>query len=451
MPRIAALTPHSRRAVRAAATTAAALLVVAGSSACHAAAPAFAGPGPGGVQRVQDAFTALYDRYGNVHHGPKYAYANDQLIRNALVPSHVFDDTAAWTAEPDSATRILELSEFVNAQGVTEQDAMDSVPFPTALGEARHKVTLRRLGDHDYAWDTHADIAMGSIRAADVANGITALLTSAAGRNTAEIRADYLSASPHTAAVASQLFSLDSLYTVPRPDGSDVVHLHFTLHPQRLAARYPAFARYMQKYVDATDYELNIADHRGAVYFHAESHAGPVEVLARVRGHEFLPLVDGDQPLPDSLTLSGWFSTKVMVFTVGVKYFTSDLVLAGTDHTRSVTLRLHQEPLWNLPLAAAHFLSGPLKRPFEGRGMTYRVAIRDTAGAQTILTRSSHVEVHEGGVIRFVGGLISRVLLEQEGSVEDQEFKFYGSAFVAMREDMTRLLTADGRQTTVDR
>ncbi len=419
---------------------------MAGTSACQAAAPALAGVGPGGRQRVDQAFTALYDRYGNIHHGPKYAYANDRLTKSALVPSRVFDDSAAWTSFPDSDTRVLELAEFVNAHGVTEQEAADSAPFPTVVGEARHVIALRRLGDHDYAWDTHADIAMGTIRAADVAAGIRALLTSADGRSIDGIRADYLAASPRTAAVAAQLFSLDSLQSVPRPDGSEMVHLHFTLHPDGLAAKYPAFAKYMKKYVDATDYSLDLADHAGAVYFHADAHAGPVEVLARVRGHEFLPLGEGDRPLPDSLTLSGWFKTRVMIFTVGVKHFTSDFVFGQSDHMRSVALRFRTEPQWELPFAAAHFLHGPLKRPFEGRGMSYRVAIRDTAGAQTILTRSSHVEVHEGGIVRFIGGLISRVLLEQKGAIQDEEFRYYGAAFLAMRDDMDRLLTVDGKR-----
>ena len=76
--------------------------------------------------------------------------------------------------------------------------------------------------------------------------------------------------------------------------------------------------------------------------------------------------------------------------------------------------------------------------------MSYRVAIRDTAGAQTILTRSSHVEVHEGGIIRFIGGLISRVLLEQKGEIQDEEFRFFGSAFLAMRDDVGALLASGG-------
>jgi hypothetical protein len=417
-----------------------ALLAIAGTTGCRAAAAPFAGTGPGGRERVEQALTALYDRYGNIHHGPKYAYSNDKLTKSALVPSRVFDDTAAWTSMPDSDTRILELAEHVNAQGVTEQEAADSAPFPTVLGEARHLIVLRKLGDHDYSWDTHADIAMGTIRAEDVASGITALLTSADGRGTDAIRADYLAAFPHTAAVLSQLFRLDSLYTVPRPDGSEMVHLHFTLRPEGLSAGYPAFARYMQKYVDATDYAFNLADRSGAVYFHADAHGGPVTVLARIHGHAFVPLVGGDQPLPDSVALSGWFSTKVMIFTVGVKYFTSDFVFGRSPHMRSVTLRFHQEPQWNLPLAVAHFLHGPLRRPFEGRGMSYQVAIRDSAGAQTILTRASHVEVHEGGVIRFIGGLISRVLLEQKGEIQDEEFKYFGSVFLAMRDDFGRLL-----------
>ncbi|HEX8724670.1 MAG TPA: hypothetical protein VF737_04670, partial [Gemmatimonadaceae bacterium] len=95
---------------------------------------------------------------------------------------------------------------------------------------------------------------------------------------------------------------------------------------------------------------------------------------------------------------------------------------------------------WQLPLAAAHLLNAPLKRPFEGRGMSYEVAVRDSAGAQTILSRRSHAEVHESAIMRFIGGLISRVLLDRSGAVEDQQFAFFGRAFDAMRKDYGTLL-----------
>ncbi|MGH7670556.1 MAG: hypothetical protein ACRENQ_13805, partial [Gemmatimonadaceae bacterium] len=77
---------------------------------------------------------------------------------------------------------------------------------------------------------------------------------------------------------------------------------------------------------------------------------------------------------------------------------------------------------------------------FQGQGMWYEVSVRDTAGAQTILTRRSHAEVHESAIMRFIGGLISRVLLDQNGAVEKQEFAFFGHAFDAARADFGALL-----------
>jgi len=364
----------------------------------------------------------------------------DRLASTVLVPSHVFDDTTVWTREPDPLTRQLELSEFVTPAGITEQEVIDSVPWPERLGDAKHVVRLRKLGDDDYAWDTDVAIAFGSISARDVADGIVGLLTSAGARSDSAIRADYLGAFPRTSAVASQLFSMDSLHAVPQSDGSEVVTMHFTLHPDRLHTKYPAFAEYMKKYVGPTHYDFHMSSHSGAEYFSARSDGPPVVVRARVRGGDFLPLAGGERPLPDSLVLSGSFSTKVKFFSVGVHHFTSDFVIARSAHERSWTLHFGEEPDWLLPFAAAHFLSAPLKRPFQGQGMWYEVSVRDTAGAQTILTRRSHAEVHESAIMRFIGGLISRVLLDQNGDVEKQEFAFFGHAFDAMRSDFGALL-----------
>lgn len=392
---------------------------------------------------MEDAFTALRERYVNIHHGPRYTYVRDRLSSTALVPSRVFDDSAVWTSRPDALTRTFELREFVTPEGITEQEVVDSAPYPERLGDAKHVVTLRKLGDDDYAWDTDIAIAFGTIRARDVGDGIGALLTSAAGRPDDAIRADYRQAFPRTAEVLGQLFSLDSLRSVPQPDGSHLVTLHFTLHPDGLAARYPAFAAYMDRYVGPTHYDFHMSGGGGADYFTATSVGPPVVVRARVRGHDFLPLAGGDTPLPDSLILSGSFSTKISLFTVGVHRFTSDFVIGRSAHERSVTVHFGTEPDWRLPLAAGHLFHGPLRRLFQGQGVWYQVAVRDTAGAQTILSRRSHAEVHVSAIMRFMGGLISRVLLDQNGDVERQEFAFFGHTFDAMRADFGALLPAN--------
>ncbi len=142
----------------------AALALALALSACRDAALPFAGPAPapGGRERVQQALTALYERYANVHLGPRYLYARQHLSSAALVPSRVFNDSALWTGAPDSATRRFELREFVTPAGVTEQEAADSVAWPSRLGDAKHVVTLRKLPDGDYAWNTNATIALGA-------------------------------------------------------------------------------------------------------------------------------------------------------------------------------------------------------------------------------------------------------------------------------------------------
>ena len=389
---------------------------------------------------MQDALSALYARYGDVHLGARYTYARKRLANSALVPSRVFNDSALWTAMPDSTTRRFEMSEYVTPAGVTEQNAADSVPRPSKLGDARHVVTLRRLPDGDFVWNTNVAIALGSIRAADVASGIVALLTSAVAEPDAALRADYRGAFPHTAAVLGQLFALDSIVAVPQHDGSSLVALHFSLHPDGLRPTYPAFAAYMTKYVGPTHYDFHIADRTGADYITAASSGPPVVVRARIRGHDFLPLAGGDRPLPDSLVLAGSFTTHVSMFTVGAKQFAAEFEIGRTEHERSWTLRFDREPKWQLPLATAHLLKSSLNRPFQGAGLTYRMAVRDSAGAQTLFTRAAHAEVHESTIMRFLGGLISRVILDQDAEVRREEFDFFAHTFDAMRTDFGGVL-----------
>jgi hypothetical protein len=391
---------------------------------------------------VEQAFTALYARYANLHHGPRYDHVHDRIASTVLVPSHVFDDTTVWTSSPDSLTRQFELREHVTPAGVTDQQIMTAAPWPEQLGDARHIVRLRKLGGSDYAWDTDVAFTFGSISAADFADGIVGLLTSADARGDSAVRADYRATFPRTTSVASQLFAIDSLSVQPASDGSKLVMLRFSLHPDSLRPRYPQFADYMHRYVGPTHYDLHLSSHSGTEYLSASSDGPPVSLRARVLGEDFLPLAGGMRPLPDSLVLSGSFSTKVGIFTVGVHHFTADFVIARSPHERSWTLHFGEEPDWLLPLTVAHFLGGPLARPFQGRGVTYEVGVRDTAGAQTILSRRAHAEVHQSGIMRFIGGLVSRVLLDQNGAVEDQEYDYFGRAFDALRADYGQLLRA---------
>lgn len=389
---------------------------------------------------MEQAFTALYARYAHLHHGPRYDHVHDRISSTVLVPSHIFDDTTVWVTEPDSLTRQFELREHVTGAGVTDQQIMAAAPWPEQLGDARHIVRLRKLGDGDYSWDTDVVFAFGTISAADVADGIVGLLTSADTRRDSVVRDDYRTAFPHTTEIASRLFALDSLLVRPASDGSRLVTLQFSLHPDRLRPEYPQFADYMHKYVGPTHYDLHLSSHSGAEYLSARSDGPPVILKARLLGEDFLPLAGGMRPLPDSLVLWGSFTTKVGFFTVGVHHFSADFVISRSAHERSWTLHFGEEPDWELPLAVGHFISGPLSRPFQGRGMSYSVAVRDTAGAQTILSRRAHAEVHQSAIMRFIGGLISRVLLDQDGAVEEQEYDYFGRAFDAIRTDYSNLL-----------
>src|SRR5206468_3233158 len=129
---------------------------------------ALRGLGPGGAALEHNAdqlFGAMVIRYTAVARDAKYEFARNQLNRNALVPSRVFDDSAIWTSEPSPVLRALLV------QGTTEPGryllaSRPNLARPARLGESRHIITLARLSPNEFVWDTSVDFSLGTVSAA---------------------------------------------------------------------------------------------------------------------------------------------------------------------------------------------------------------------------------------------------------------------------------------------
>ena len=103
------------------------------------------------------------------------------------------------------------------------------VPEPRRPADGRHAITLSRLSNNEFRWDTAVDFAIGSIRPADVASVLSRLVSSAEGKSEREARADLEASAPRTSGALGQVFSLDSLRPTRLGDGPEVKTLTVTV------------------------------------------------------------------------------------------------------------------------------------------------------------------------------------------------------------------------------
>lgn len=383
-------------------------------------------------------FGALAARFTDVHRSPRFARARSRLIRGALSPSRVFGDTSIWTAELGDTRELV-----VHGAMVDGHYAMASVPRaprPSAPGESRHTIFLTRFGDGGYAWDTGVEFAIGPVSASGLAATVTALLAEGAGRTGDELRADYRGAFPRTTAVLGELFAADSLRATRRGDGATTVALDVTMRPDGIRARLPHFAAFLDKYVGPSSWRLTMDDVDGARWLDARGDGMRAALRLAAADGRLAPLDAPPRPMPDSLRVTLDLGTHIALFDVGVEHMRGTLLFIRAPHERGWLLRFDEAPEWKLPLAVGHLLRGSLARPFEPPGMMLRITARDSAGAETLLTRGVHVAVRESAIIRWLGALGSSAADDFVPADAEQD-RWLRELLQALQRDTRRLLT----------
>ena len=404
--------------------------------ACREAARALDAGDPLGARTNADQlFGALAARYTQVHRDPKYDAARVRLAQAALIPSRIFGDSSVWTAMPDTAVRTLMVQGATEGGHYTLQ-ARTAVPRPASPGDTRHAVTLARLGSDTYVWDTKVEFALGPATARDVGAAIAALLAAPEGRTASELRAQYESVMPRAATALGQLFSIDSLRSEPLGDGTSSVTLALGLHPDRLEKRYPAFGAYLARYADPLRYRFTLTDRAGTVWFYISSTSKRSASLRyRLANGRLAPFTGAPRAMPDTLVLRVNLSMKVKMFTVGVRNLVVDFVITSREHERAWTLAARHEPEWDLPLITERLLRTPLKRPFEGEGVVFRIGVHDSSGAQSLLVRQSHLTVQESAILRFLGSLSAHAVNDLSARAEVEQDLYLREVFGAMQAD----------------
>lgn len=420
---------------------ASALTVVVSLSACKAAPLAYGSDIASAQSNADGIFSALEHRYTRVVRDAKFSNARMRIARYALTPSKIEDDSAVWTGRSGSSgvTRELVIDGSMRNNQYTFV-ARGGAALPSRVGDSRHIMRLSPLREDEYQWATDVDHHVGSMPPARAGAVFTAWFASAE-RLPSTIRADYRTTFPRTMQSVGRLFVLDSVSTKPQTDGSTLVALRVFMDANRLRASNPSMAKYVEKYVSASKYRLRLTDNSGAEWFDAHAETGDrVTLTFRSRNGVLQPLAGAARVMPDTLRITVSAVAKIMMFNVGFSDMHGLFVQVKSPSERGWLLRFQQEPEWHLPLATRQLLRSPLRRPFEGSGVLFRIGFRTSPNAPTMLYRKFDLAVRESAIMRFIGSLGFTAMSDFSGGVEAEENRFLQEMFAAMRADL-RVLT----------
>jgi len=415
------------------------LLLLLVTGACRDIGPAFGPSIPAARANADGLFGGIAQRFTNVQRNPKFTVARGKLGKNALTPSLIFNDTSVWTAIGTDNTRTVTVEGgFANNRYLFA--AKPNAATPDAAGDSRHLMVLRRVTDDEFEWFTNVDIAAGPITANDMKNVLSALMKSAEHRTPAAVRADYRESFPRTTAALARLLSLDSLKLVTDADSGTTITLGVRLDPDKLRPTMPAFADYLAKYSTESRYRAVVTDKRGGRWIELWGADNFMWLRLRSLDGHFAPLNGPPRLIPRDLQLESDFTTKILLFHVGYKKMLTDVTLLDSEHERGWFLRFTKEPDWQLPPTIGFFIKTPLRRPFQGLGGVFRLAILDSPGKPSIIGRRTSATVQESAILRFLNRLSGTAMGDFVGKAESEENRFSAEAFNAMRLDARGLL-----------
>ena len=412
---------------------------------CRATGTAF-GPTPEAAgANAESFFGAVAARFTNVQRDAKYDAARQKLGRYALSPSGAYGDTAIWSGGSGNLRTLTVGGRLVGNRYVFQTNP--AAPAPMRPGDSWHLIRLARLRDGEYEWSTAVDMNMGTATPDELLAVWRSLLATAvrsAGPG-AGLRADYRAAVPRATAALGQLATLDSLASRRLADGSAVVELRFSLHPERLQGRYPHLARFVAKYLRPARYGYTFADRGGAAWMVATMRDGGFLVRLRaLPDGRMAPLEGAVRPMPDTLVLRGEAHAKFSIFNVGASDIVGTMAVVGSARERGWHFRFQEEPDWHFPLAVNHLIKSALRRPFAGDGTQLRLVFQRRSDGQTVIARRLTVPVQEAAIVRWLGKLGFGAMSDYSGQAEEDENRFTVEVFTALQEDFAALVGRGG-------
>ncbi|MFN5598414.1 MAG: hypothetical protein ACK5AK_03445 [Gemmatimonas sp.] len=420
---------------------AAALVPLALSGGCRAAVFAH-GNDPAGAQVNLDALVTGFEyRFTNVTRQSKVNHGRMRIARYAFAPSKLVNDTAIWTAMRTTRTGAEREAEW-QAGMVNNQyqfAARHDTPTPARVGDQRHLIAVSQRGEHDWFWHTVVEHHVGTVPPSRL-NAVARAFLQSAERPGSAMRVDYRTAFPRTATALGRLLSIDTISAVSQLDGSTVVSMQIRLDARNIAAGFPAYAKYLQQYVEPARYRFRLTDRYGAEWWDMRAVNRVLTVRFRTRNGALQPLAGAARRMPDTLQLTVDALAKLGLFSVGVSNMVGEFVHVDTPRERAWQLRFTKEPKWHLPLIAERLLSAAIRHPFEGQGVYFKLGLHTGPTGQTLSERVVDVAVQESAIMRWLGNLGFTAMSDFAGKVEEEENRFLIELFRAMRSDMEALV-----------
>lgn len=386
---------------------------------------------------AENLLGALAIRFGVASRDPRYESMRARLIPRALTPSRLYTDTTVWSSV-DSGVRTLSVARTMVGDRYILAERR-AVSRPHVPGNSRSVIQLRRIGDALYQWNLSDEVAIGTLRAGDLYSVFEGAVRGLE-RPSDEIRLDYRTAFPQTTAALGRLFLLDSLRTVAIPDGSTAITVVARLTPERLRATAPRLSGYLDTYVRPIRSEFTLTDASGTVWGTARFRSNILTMKLRAHDGMLQPLTGDLAAMPDSLRLRISFFAKVLIFNVGASNLVADVIPVRNSSVRGWSLRFTREPQWHFPLATSRLLRAPLHRLFTDGGATLRCVIDESVGEQTLLAWNARVVVQESAILRWLGVLGARALLDLSPETERERGRFVSEVLRAVAEDTRHLL-----------
>ncbi len=384
-------------------------------------------------------FEAFVARFSPTGLSPKYDIARVKMAQAALIPSRVFNDTSVWSAPATATTRALHISGTLEPQGRYRLEIRPSLTPAAKPGDSRHTIDLEQLASNAYRWNTDVALAIGNASAEGISNLISSLLRAPEGKTEKEIRDDYHLAFPRAQVAFGRGFSIDSLHISPGAVGTTSVAITLGFRPEVMRPVYPALAGYLDKYLGPARYHFALSDRSGVALLDIVGRDRQFTIHYRLQQGALTSLFGPPRPWGDTLQLLSDATTKVKLFRVGFHEMLTTFEISNTGHERSWTMVAQHEPKWDLPFVTERLLRSPLRRPFEGAGSMFRLMVRDSAGAQSTLSRHTRLEVQESAIMKFIGGLVSHALGDLDAKVEAEEDRFLHDGFEALQADLKAL------------
>lgn len=427
---------HASRALRPLVS----VLLLAVMAGCRAAVVGAGGDVASARANLDAVASAFEYRFTNVVRTPKFANARMRLARYAFAPSKLVNDTALWTGMRSTTTgseRELEVQALL-ANNEYLFTARSDVPVPSRLGEQRHIIALSQRGENDWLWHTAVEHHVGTMPPARLNDLMRGFLLSAE-RPAGALRSDYRTTFPRTTAAFGRFLLLDSVTTTAQADGSTLVALQFRVDASRIQGTYPAYAKFLRKYVESSRWRYRLTDRSGAEWFDVQSANKRVSMRFRSHDGHLQPMEGTARAMPDTLLITADALAKFGLFTVGATNIQGTFVHIDALRQRAWELRFTKDPEWHLPLITERLMRSPLQHLFAGRGIVFTLGFRTGPDGQTLSERVLDLPVRESAIMRFLGNLGFTAMSDFAGTVEEEENRFLAEVFRAMRADLAGL------------